>query len=199
MAFSAAIAVGGPDLLLFDLLFSFSPFPAMAKSVFCSSLRCRLLIQNQKPPKEASRTTTTGTTIAGINVPRLAPPPEDGSDGFEDAAAVPEALAAAREADSEDSIDVYCAPSVTGTTPVESTVVAWPFTCVVIAKTPVAEVKVSTADAVTMSPLTGELSEGLGMLPVRSGLSIRLPPSCRRPCRCIVILLVLQRPPRPWV
>jgi hypothetical protein len=182
MAFSAAIAVGGPDLLLFDLLLSFSPFPAMAKSVFCSSLRCRLLIQNQKPPKEASRTTTTGTTIAGINVPRLAPAPEEDSDGLDDAAAVFDAFAAAREADSEDSIEVYCAPSVIAIAPVESIVVGWPFIVEVIARTPVAVVKISTADAVTMSPFTGESSEGLGMLPVKSGLSIRLPPSCRRLC-----------------
>jgi hypothetical protein len=66
--FSTADVPVPPDLLLFVLLLSFSPFPAMTKSVLFSSLRCLRLMQNQKAAKDASRTTTMGTTMAGTRV-----------------------------------------------------------------------------------------------------------------------------------
>lgn len=66
--FSTAEVPVSPDLLLFVLLLNFSPFPAMTKSVLFSSLRCLRLMQNQKAAKDTSRTTTMGTTMAGIRV-----------------------------------------------------------------------------------------------------------------------------------
>lgn len=70
-AFSAAVVPVPADLLLFVLLDSFSALPAMTKSAFLTSFLCLLLIKNQNRPNEASSTTTTGTTIAGISVLRF--------------------------------------------------------------------------------------------------------------------------------
>jgi hypothetical protein len=78
--FSAAVAVP-PDLLLFDLLLSFSPLPAITNSVFFKSLRCLLRMKNQNAAKDAIRTTAIGTTIAGISVLKF----ESDFDAFVDA------------------------------------------------------------------------------------------------------------------
>jgi hypothetical protein len=69
--FSTAVVPVVADLLLFVLLLNFSPFPAITKSAFLISLRCLRRIKNQKRPNDAKSTTTIGTTIAGINVPRF--------------------------------------------------------------------------------------------------------------------------------
>jgi hypothetical protein len=77
-----------PDLLLFVLLFSFSPFPVMTKSAFFKSRWCLLLIKNQNAANEAINTNTTGTTMAGIKEDKF-------EEDFEEAAADVEAEAAA--------------------------------------------------------------------------------------------------------
>jgi hypothetical protein len=60
------------DWLLLERLLSFSPFPVMTNSGWlCSSLLCLRLMKNQKTPKDASSTTATGTTIAGMRVDRF--------------------------------------------------------------------------------------------------------------------------------
>ena len=66
--FSAPALPVAPDLLLLVLLLSFSPFPAMTKSAFFTSLCALRRMKNQNNPNAASNTTTTGTTIAGIKV-----------------------------------------------------------------------------------------------------------------------------------
>lgn len=103
--FSAAAAVGAPDLLLFDLLLSFSPLPAIAKSVFCNCFLCLRLIQNQNPPNDANKTTTIGTTIAGMSVPKLLEEPLDAAADVAEALAVSAAAAEADEADSEETME----------------------------------------------------------------------------------------------
>lgn len=138
--FSAAV-VGLPDLLLFDLLLSFSPLPAIAKSVFWSCFRCLLLIQNQNPPNDTSKTTTIGTTIAGMRVPKLLDEPSDEAE--EDVAAEEEVFAAASEAewaDSEETIEAKAAELVIGTAPDVVVVMVRPSTTVSTAKAPVAVV-----------------------------------------------------------
>lgn len=130
MATLAFFSAGGgapPARLLLDRLLSFSPLPAMAKSVLDTSFLCLLLIHHQKPPKEARRTTTTGTTIAGIRVAKLSEPaPEDAVDVSEAASLVLEEVWEAREADSTDWIEENWAASVMGTTPLLVVVLATP-------------------------------------------------------------------------
>lgn len=87
--FSAPVLPVAPDLLLFVLLLSFSPFPAITKSAFLTSLCALRLIKNQNSPNRASNTTTTGTTIAGINVLRFE---EDLLEAVEDEAAAAAAV-----------------------------------------------------------------------------------------------------------
>lgn len=82
--FSAPVLPVAPDLLLLVLLLSFSPFPAMTKSALFTSLCALRRMKNQNNPNAASNTTTTGTTIAGINVLRF---DEDFSAAAEDVAA----------------------------------------------------------------------------------------------------------------
>ena len=60
------------DLLLLERLLSFSPLPVMMNSGWlCNSLLCLRLMKNQKIPKDATSTTATGTTMAGMRVPRF--------------------------------------------------------------------------------------------------------------------------------
>ena len=60
------------DLLLLERLLSFSPFPAITKSGWLSnSFICLRRITNQNAPNDARRTTTIGTTIAGMRVVRF--------------------------------------------------------------------------------------------------------------------------------
>lgn len=116
---------------LLDRLDNFSPLPAMAKSVFCNSLLCLLLIHHQNPPNEARRTTTIGTTIAGIRVARLLSEPL--SDAVDVAAAslvVLEEVSAARDAASAETMEAYSAELVTGYSPVEVLMLATPATVV---------------------------------------------------------------------
>lgn len=118
LAFFSAAGGAPPARLLLDRLLSFSPLPAMAKSVLDTSFLCLLLIHHQKPPKEAKRTTTIGTTIAGIRVARLSePPPEDAVDVSAAALLVLEEVWDAREADSTDCIEENCAALVMGISP----------------------------------------------------------------------------------
>jgi hypothetical protein len=69
--FSTAVVPVVADLLLFVLLLSFSPFPAITKSAFLISLRCLRRMKNQNSPNEANNTTKIGTTMAGTSVPRF--------------------------------------------------------------------------------------------------------------------------------
>ncbi len=124
--FSVPISPVAADLLLFVLLFSFSPFPAMTKSAFLTSLCALRRMKNQNNPNKASSTTTTGTTMAGISVLRF---DEDFSAADDVAAALPEE---SREVDEED-----CASAaVKEASPAESVMVATTSPVVVINPTP---------------------------------------------------------------
>ena len=95
----SAFAVPGVDRLLFDLLLSFSPLPAITNSAFFNSLRCLLRMRNQNTAKDANSTTATGTTMAGIRVLRFEEDLEDAA-----AAAVDDDLAAVEEAVAADEL-----------------------------------------------------------------------------------------------
>jgi hypothetical protein len=104
LAFFSDAGAAAPPRLLLERLVSFSPLPAIAKSVFFNSFLCLLLIQNQNPPNEANNTTTIGTTMAGMSVARLLSDPL--LEALDDAAAVLdvfEEVLAACAADSDDS------------------------------------------------------------------------------------------------
>lgn len=70
--FSAFHLSDAVDLPLLDRLPNFSPRPVMTNSGWlCNSLLCLLRMKSQKAPRDARSTTATGTTIAGMMVPRF--------------------------------------------------------------------------------------------------------------------------------
>ena len=95
--FSPEVVPVAADLLLFVLLFSFSPLPAITKSAFFDALCALRLIKNQNSPNDASSTTTTGTTMAGMRVLRF---DEDLPEAAEEVAAA--VVAEVREGDEVD-------------------------------------------------------------------------------------------------
>jgi hypothetical protein len=151
----------------------------MAKSVFFNSFLCLRRIHHQNPPNEAIKTTTIGTTIAGIRVARFPEPPEEADEDVAAAVAeVFEEVADAREAASAEVMEAKTAGSVMGTSPVLVETVATPSMVVGTSKRLVTTVRVAASVAVAMasSPVTeppGPSTEGRGVSLPRSPMLTR--------------------------